>query len=50
MAKRLTFKSPSKVKTIALIFIVAMILSPGVRNMTASTLHTVADIIAPSSN
>jgi hypothetical protein len=47
MAKRLTFKSPSKVKTIALIFAVAFILSPGVRNITSQTLHTVADIIAP---
>jgi len=47
MAKRLTFKSPDKVRTIALIFIVAFILSPGVRNTTSTTLHTVADIIAP---
>jgi len=39
--------SPSKVKTIALIFIVALFLSPGVRNITANTLHTVADIIQP---
>jgi hypothetical protein len=46
MAKSLTFKSPDKMKTIALIFIVAFILSPGVRNTTASTLHTVADIIS----
>ncbi len=46
--KRLTFKSPCKVKTILLIFAVAMILSPGVRNITANTLHTVADIIAPN--
>jgi len=48
MAKRLTFKLPCKVKTILLIFIVASILSPGVRNTTANTLHTVADIIAPN--
>jgi hypothetical protein len=46
MAKTLTFKSPSKVKTILLIFIVAFILSPGVRNLTANTLYTVADIIS----
>ena len=46
--KRLTFKSPSKVKTILLIFAVAFILSPGVRNTTSSTLYTVADIISPS--
>ena len=50
MARSLTFKSPSKVKTILLIFTVAMILSPGVRNMTANTLRTAADIISPSSN
>ena len=47
MARSLTFKSPSKVKTILLIFAVAFILSPGVRNTTSSTLHTVADIIQP---
>ncbi len=46
MARRLTFKSPDKVKTIALIFAVAFILSPGVRNTTSNTLHTVADIIS----
>jgi hypothetical protein len=46
--KRLTFKSPCKVKTILLIFIVALTLSPGVRNITSQTLHTVADIIAPN--
>ena len=44
--KRLTFKPPSKVKTILLIFAVAFILSPGVRNTTSTTLHTVADIIS----
>jgi hypothetical protein len=37
-----------KVKTILLIFAVAFILSPGVRNTTSSTLHTVADIIRPN--
>jgi len=47
MARRLTLKSPDKVKTILLIFTVAFILSPGVRNITSATLHTVADIIAP---
>jgi hypothetical protein len=46
MARSLTFKSPSKVKTILLIFTVALILSPTVRNITANTLHTVADIIS----
>jgi len=45
--KRLTFKTPDKMRTIMLIFIVALTLSPGVRNITANTLHTVADIIAP---
>jgi len=48
MARRLTFKSPSKMKTILLIFVVAFILSPGVRNTTSTTLHTVADIITPN--
>jgi hypothetical protein len=47
MARRLTFKSPCKVKTILLIFAVAFILSPGVRNITSNTLHTVADVIRP---
>ncbi len=46
MARRLTFKSPSKMKTILLIFVVAFLLSPGVRNITANTLHTAADIIS----
>ena len=45
--KRLTLKTPDRVKTFLLIFIVALTLSPGVRNITAHTLHTVADIIAP---
>ena len=45
-SKTLTFKAPDKMKTILLIFIVAFILSPGVRNTTSSTLHTVADIIS----
>ena len=45
--RSLTLKPPCKVKTILLIFTVAFILSPGVRNVTANTLHTVADIIQP---
>jgi hypothetical protein len=36
------------VKTILLIFIVALVFSPGVRNITSNTLHTVADVISPS--
>jgi hypothetical protein len=48
MARRLTLKSPFQVKTILLIFTVAFILSPGVRDITAQTLHTVADIIQPN--
>lgn len=44
--KTLTFKSPDPVKVIALIFIVSFILSPSVRNLTANTLYTVADIIS----
>jgi hypothetical protein len=47
MRPRLTFKNPSKMKTILLIFAVAFILSPGVRNVTSNTLHTAADIIQP---
>jgi len=34
-------------KVLTLVFIVALVLSPGVRSLTADTLHTVADIIAP---
>lgn len=45
-SKSLTFKSPDRVKVITLIFIVSFILSPGVRNLTANTLYTVADIIS----
>jgi len=47
-AKTLTFKPPCKVKTILLIFTVAFILSPTVRDVTSNTLHTVADIIQPN--
>jgi hypothetical protein len=46
-SKTLTFKPPCKVKTILLIFTVAFLLSPAVRNVTSNTLHTVADIISP---
>ena len=45
--KSLTFKSPDRVKVFTLIFIVSLIFSPAVRNITAQTLHTVADIITP---
>ena len=44
--KTLTFKAPNKMKTIILIFAVAFIFSPGVRNLTATALHTAADIIS----
>ena len=44
--KTLTFKSPNKMRMITLIFVVAFIFSPSVRNMTADTLYTVADIIS----
>lgn len=44
--KTLTFKAPNKMKTIILIFAVAFIFSPSVRNLTANTLYTVADIIS----
>ena len=44
--RTLTFKPPNKMKTIILIFAVAFIFSPGVRNLTANTLYTVADVIS----
>lgn len=44
--KKLTFKSPDRMKVITLIFIVSFMLSPSVRNLTANTLYTVADIIS----
>jgi len=34
-------------KVLTLVFIVALLLSPGIRSLTANTLHTVADIIEP---
>jgi len=45
--KSLTFKSPDRVKVVTLVFIVALVFSPSVRQTTASILHTVADIISP---
>jgi hypothetical protein len=44
--KTLTFKAPDKMRTIILIFAVAFVFSPEVRNATANTLYTVADIIS----
>ena len=44
--KTLTFKVPDKMRTIILIFAVAFVFSPGVRNATANTLYNVADIIS----
>lgn len=44
--KTLTFKPPNKMRTIILIFAVAFVFSPSVRNATANTLYTVADIIS----
>ena len=44
--KTLTFKAPNKMRTIILIFAVAFIFSPSVRNVTANTLYTVADVIS----
>ena len=44
--KTLTFKAPDKMRTIILIFAVAFIFSPSVRNVTANTLYTVADVIS----
>jgi hypothetical protein len=48
--KILTFKSPDKVKLIALLFIVGIIFSPSVRYATATVLHTTADILSSDSN
>lgn len=42
----LTFKAPDKMRTVTLIFVVAFIFSPSVRNLTANTLYTVADLIS----
>jgi len=47
--KSLTFKSPDKVKLIALLFIVAITFSPSVRYATSTVLHTTADILSPES-
>lgn len=44
--KTLTFKAPNTMRTIILIFAVAFIFSPGVRNLTANALYTVADVIS----
>ncbi len=44
--KTLTFRPPNKMRTIILIFAVAFIFSPGVRNLTANALYTAADIIS----
>ncbi len=44
--KTLTFKGPNKMRTIILVFAVAFIFSPSVRNLTATAFYTVADIIS----
>lgn len=44
--KTLTFKSPNKMKVFLLIFVVAFIFSNQVRDVTAKTLYTVADLIS----
>jgi hypothetical protein len=46
MAKTLTFKKPNKMRLILFCFVIAFALSPNVRNLTANTLYTVADIIS----
>jgi hypothetical protein len=45
--KTLTFKSPDRMKVVTLVFIVALVFSPSVRQTTASILHTTADILSP---
>jgi len=48
-SRTLTFKSPDKVKLIALFFIVGIVFFPSVRHATASALHTTADILSSDS-
>ena len=48
--KSLTFKSPDKVKFLALLFALGIIFSPSVRYATATVLHTTADILSPNSD
>jgi len=48
--KSLTFKSPDKVKLLALLFILGIIFSPSVRYATSTVLHTTADILSPDGN
>ena len=43
--KSLTFKSPNKVKTIGLIFIIAFLVFPQVRYTTGNIMHSAADFI-----
>jgi hypothetical protein len=43
--KTLTFKAPNKMKTILVVFALAFIFSHQVKDVTANTLYTVADII-----
>jgi hypothetical protein len=51
MSRRsLIFKSPDKVKLIAILFIVGIIFSPSVRYATATVLHTTADILSSDAN
>lgn len=44
-SKSLTFKSPDRMKLLAMIFAFAFIFSPSVRYSTSQVLHTVADLI-----
>ena len=44
--KSLTFKTPDRMKVLALIFIFGMVFSPSVHNFTAQVLYTTADIIS----
>jgi hypothetical protein len=43
--KTLTFKSPDKMKTITVIFIIAFLFFPSVRYTTGTILHSAADFI-----
>jgi hypothetical protein len=47
--KSLTFKAPDKVKVLTLLFALAIIFSPTVRNTTANVLYATADILSSNS-
>jgi hypothetical protein len=48
--KTLTFKSPDKMKTIGLVFVIAFLFFPSVRYTTGNILHSAADFIQSTAN